>query len=178
MLIHSASGGVGLAAVDEAQRSGAEVFATAGTEEKRAYLKSLGIAHLMSSRTKDFGTEILELTGGKGVDVILNSLDGEFISTNLRALARGGRYLEIGKNGIWEPDRVSKERPDIRYSIIDWGAEYERAPDSIGPIFHQFVADAAAGKLRPLPYRRFETVRSLRQHSAGCRRPGISERSC
>jgi NAD(P)-dependent dehydrogenase (short-subunit alcohol dehydrogenase family)/acyl carrier protein len=132
------------------------VFATAGTEEKRAYLRSLGVKHVMSSRTLDFGRELLDLTQGKGIDVLLNSLGGDFISTNLSVLAQGGRYLEIGKNGIWEPERVAKTRPDIRYSIIDWGSEYERAPETVVPVFQQLMADAEAGSLRPLPYRRFD----------------------
>ena len=155
VLIHAATGGVGLAAVAEAQAVGAEVFATAGTEEKRAYLRSLGIVHVLNSRTTDYGREILELTGGKGVDVLLNSLAGEFVSTNLSVLARGGRYLEIGKNGIWDPGRVAQARPDIQYFVIDWGADYERAPETVAEVFQQVMADAAAGKLRPLPCRRF-----------------------
>jgi acyl transferase domain-containing protein/NAD(P)-dependent dehydrogenase (short-subunit alcohol dehydrogenase family)/SAM-dependent methyltransferase len=156
VLIHAAAGGVGLAAVAEAQRAGAEVFATAGTEEKRAYLRSLGIPHVMSSRTTDYVREIQDLTAGRGVDVVLNSLTGEFIAANLRVLARGGRFLEIGKNGIWEPAAVANERPDIQYFIIDWGQEYESDPDGIAALFQQLTRAADSGDLAPLPCRDFK----------------------
>ena len=155
VLIHAAAGGVGLAAVAEAQRAGAEVFATAGTDEKRAYLRSLGIRHVMSSRTTDYIRQILDLTAGRGVDMVLNSLTGEFIAANLRVLADGGRYLEIGKNGIWAPDAVAKERPDVRYSIIDWGQEYKSRPDGITALFQQLVRAADSGEIEPLPCRDF-----------------------
>jgi myxalamid-type polyketide synthase MxaB len=156
VLIHAAAGGVGLAAVAEAQRAGAEVFATAGTEEKRAYLRSLGIRHVMSSRTTDYIREILDLTVGRGVDIVLNSLTGEFIAANLRVLAHGARYLEIGKNGIWEPAAVAKERPDVRYSIIEWGQEYESRPDGITGLFQELVRAADSGEIAPLPCRDFK----------------------
>ena len=87
MLIHAAAGGVGLAAVQLAQRAGAEIFATAGSPEKRAYLKSLGVPHVMDSRSLDFAGEIMEITDGRGVDVVLNSLAGEFIPKSLSVTA-------------------------------------------------------------------------------------------
>jgi NADPH:quinone reductase-like Zn-dependent oxidoreductase/acyl carrier protein len=156
VLIHAAAGGVGLAAIAEARRVGAEVFATAGSDEKRSYLRSLGIAHVFSSRTLDYVREILDVTGGRGVDLVLNSLSGDFIAANFRVLAPQGRYLEIGKNGIWEPDRVAEQRPDVRYSIIDWGQEYERAPESIAAIFQESIRAASAGEVSPLPCRSFK----------------------
>jgi acyl transferase domain-containing protein/acyl carrier protein len=156
VLIHSAAGGVGLAAVAEALRAGAVVFATAGSEEKRAYLRSLGVHHVMSSRSLDFGREVMEATSGEGVDVLLNSLSGDFITENFRILARGGRYLEIGKRGIWEPARVQAQRPDAQYFILDWGEQYLADPEPVAAIFRAVVADARAGLVRPLPSRRFD----------------------
>src|SRR5579871_798844 len=79
VLIHAAAGGVGLAAVQLAQLAGAEVFATAGSPEKQAYLRSIGVRHIASSRTLDFADEFLRLTGGRGVTVVLNSLSGDFV---------------------------------------------------------------------------------------------------
>src|SRR4029077_17966786 len=79
VLIHAAAGGVGLAAVQLALRAGAEIFATAGTPEKRAYLKSLGVSHVMDSRSLDFAGEIMDTTDGRGVDLVLNCLAGDFI---------------------------------------------------------------------------------------------------
>jgi acyl transferase domain-containing protein len=118
VLIHAAAGGVGLAAVQLAQRAGAEIFATAGSDDKRAYLASLGIRHIMSSRTLDFASEILARTNGEGIDIVLNSLAGEFIPESLRTLRAGGRFLEIGKTGIWTTEQMGAARPDITYHAI------------------------------------------------------------
>jgi acyl transferase domain-containing protein/acyl-CoA synthetase (AMP-forming)/AMP-acid ligase II/acyl carrier protein len=101
VLIHAAAGGVGLAAIQLAQLAGAEVFATAGSPEKRAYLESLGVKHVFSSRNTDFAERILEITGGRGVDVVLNSLSGEFIPKSLSVLAPFGRFVEIGRIDIY-----------------------------------------------------------------------------
>lgn len=86
VLIHAAAGGVGLAAIQLAQAAGAEVFATCSTQEKRDLLASLGVEHIMNSRTLDFVQEIMDLTGGEGVDVVLNSLAGEFIPASISVL--------------------------------------------------------------------------------------------
>ena len=100
MLIHAAAGGVGMAAVRLAQRAGAEVFATAGSQSKRALLRALGVAHVFDSRSSRSPTRSCRGTGGRGVDVVLNSLSGELIDASFRVLARGGRFVEIGKRGI------------------------------------------------------------------------------
>src|SRR5206468_8168896 len=100
VLIHAAAGGVGLAAVQLAQRAGAEVLATAGSDEKRAYLRSLGVRHVMDSRSLSFAEDVTKLTGGEGVHLVLNSLTGDFIPKSLGVLRRRGRFLEIGKAGI------------------------------------------------------------------------------
>src|SRR5205807_2329827 len=120
VLIHAAAGGVGLAAIQLAQRAGAEIFATASAS-KHVHLRSLGVTHIMDSRSVEFADEILAATGGEGVDVVLNSLTGDSIPASLRALRKGGRFLEIGKNGIWTTEQMSAVRPDVAYSIIYLG---------------------------------------------------------
>ena len=100
VLIHSAAGGVGMAAVQIAQWVGAEIFATAGTPEKREFLHSLGIEHVMDSHSVAFADEVMGLTDGAGVDVVLNSLGGEFIPKSLSVLGRYGRFLELGMRDI------------------------------------------------------------------------------
>jgi len=101
VLIHAAAGGVGLAAVQLARQKGAEVFATASVG-KHDYLRTLGVRHVFDSRSLDFAAGILAATGGRGVDVVLNSLSGgEYIPRTLSALAVGGRFVEIGRRGIW-----------------------------------------------------------------------------
>ncbi|HYL99571.1 MAG TPA: SDR family oxidoreductase, partial [Blastocatellia bacterium] len=101
VLIHAAAGGVGLAAAQVARWAGAEIFATAGSDEKRRFLQSLGIEHVMDSRSLAFADEVMKRTGGEGVDVVLNSLSGEFIARGLSVLAPYGRFLEIGKRDIY-----------------------------------------------------------------------------
>src|SRR6185369_15044825 len=121
VLIHAATGGVGLAALQIAQRAGAEIFATAGSPEKRQYLQSLGVEHVMNSRTLDFADEIRTRTNGEGIDIVLNSLAGEFIPRSLSTLRAGGRFLEIGKAGIWTDEQMVAARPDITYFPIQLG---------------------------------------------------------
>ena len=86
VLIHAATGGVGLAAIQIARQLGAEIFATAGSPRKREYLKSLGIEHVMDSRSLDFAGEIMEATGGEGIDLVVNSLTGEAIAAGISVL--------------------------------------------------------------------------------------------
>ena len=106
VLIHAAAGGVGQAALRIARRAGAEIFATAGSPEKREFLRSLGVQHVMDSRSLDFADEVMELTDGEGVDVVLNSLAGEFIPKSLSTLRPGGRFLEIGKVDFLQHTRL------------------------------------------------------------------------
>jgi acyl transferase domain-containing protein len=155
VLIHAAAGGVGLAAVQLAQRAGAEIFATAGSPEKRAYLKSIGVPHVMDSRSLDFAGEIMALTHGHGVDVVLNSLAGEFIPKSLAVLADGGRFLEIGKSGLLDDAQVAQLGRGIAYHIVDWSVTAQRDPALIRSMLLDMVSLIEAGELKPLPYRSF-----------------------
>ena len=156
VLIHAAAGGVGLAAVQLALRCGAEVFATAGSPAKRAMLRELGVVAAMDSRSVEFSNEILSATGGEGVDVILNSLSGEFIPAGLRALKPGGCFLEIGKRGIWTEGEVAQFAPDIRYHVYDLGARAHADRGLLRPILDDITGAFADGSLRPLPVEVFE----------------------
>src|SRR5262249_53150526 len=106
ILIHAGTGGVGQAAIQIAQRLGLEIFATAGTAEKRNMLCQMGVPHVMNSRTLEFADQVMEVTGGRGVDAVLNSLAGEFIPKSLSLLAPFGRFLEIGKTDIYNNSRI------------------------------------------------------------------------
>jgi polyketide synthase 12 len=101
VLIHAATGGVGLAALQVAHRNGARVIATAGSQRKRELLRTLGVDHVMDSRSLAFADQIRELTGGRGVDVVLNSLTGEALRRSLALLAPNGRFVEIGKQDVY-----------------------------------------------------------------------------
>jgi acyl transferase domain-containing protein/NAD(P)-dependent dehydrogenase (short-subunit alcohol dehydrogenase family)/acyl carrier protein len=102
ILIHNATGGVGLAAIQWAKHVGAEVFATAGSEEKREHLRSLGVKHVYDSRSLEFASRIKEATNGEGVDVVLNAIAGEALTLSFDLLASYGRFVEIGKRDISE----------------------------------------------------------------------------
>ncbi len=151
VLIHAAAGGVGLAAVAIAQRAGAEIFATAGSDRKREFLRQFGVRHIMDSRSLDFSREILELTGGEGVHIVLNALAGDFIAASFAALASGGRFLEIGKRDIWTAERVAQLGKNIQYHIVDLGRTAIEDPESLGHLLRDTVAAVERGELRPLP---------------------------
>ncbi|KUJ69087.1 hypothetical protein ACZ90_14705 [Streptomyces albus subsp. albus] len=119
VLIHAAAGGVGQAAVQLARRAGAEVFATA-SPHKWPLLRSQGVTRLFNSRTLDFADEILAATGGQGVDIVLNSLNKEFIEAGVRALAEGGRFVELGMIGAWTQEQMRQTRPDVAYHHFDF----------------------------------------------------------
>ncbi|OBG80641.1 polyketide synthase [Mycobacterium sp. E802] len=131
VLIHAASGGVGLAAIQMAQAKGATVFATASTF-KRSTLRKLGVEHVYDSRTTDFADQILADTDGAGVDVVLNSLTSEgFIEATLRATAQNGRFAEIAKRDIWSSEQMTEARPDIAYEIVALDTVMFTEPDRI-----------------------------------------------
>ena len=81
----------------------------------------------MDSRSLAFADEIRMATAGHGVDVVLNSLAGDFIERSVSVTSSGGRFLELGKRGIWSPERVAQVRRDIRYFVIDWSRRLSRA---------------------------------------------------
>jgi acyl transferase domain-containing protein/NADPH:quinone reductase-like Zn-dependent oxidoreductase len=151
VLIHAAAGGVGLAAVQIAQRAGATVFATAGSAAKRALLAGMGVARVMDSRSTGFAAEVLAATGGRGVDVLLNSLAGEFIPAGLRSLAPGGRFLELGKRGVWTAAEIGAARPDVGYFLYDLGEQAARDAGLLPSLFAELLGALEDGSLRPLP---------------------------
>ena len=155
VLVHAAAGGVGLAAVQLAQRAGAEVFATVGSASKRRLLASLGVRHIMSSRSLDFAREVMERTGGRGIDVVLNSLAGDFIPASLSTLAPGGRFVELGKTGIWDAERVRRHREGVSYWTVYLGDLCREEPALVETMLGGILEDLATGRLRPLPRRTF-----------------------
>jgi NADPH:quinone reductase-like Zn-dependent oxidoreductase/SAM-dependent methyltransferase len=165
VLIHAAAGGVGMAAMQIALRAGAEVFASAGTPEKRALARAMGAAHVFDSRVANFADEIMRITNGEGVDVVLNSLAGDFIERSFAVLGAGGRFIELGKNGIWEPERVAALGRGIDYRIVDVQALAAADARAVGATLLKVASLVAAGELRPLPRRSFalqEAVEAFR----------------
>ena len=158
VLIHGAAGGVGIAAIQVAKWCGAEIFATAGSDEKRDFLRLLGIEQVFDSRSLAFADEILLVTGGTGVDVVLNSLAGEAINRNLRVLKPFGRFLELGKRDFYENTRIGLRpfRNNISYFGIDADQLMSEQPHLTGQLFGEIMALFAEGVLYPLPYHTFE----------------------
>ncbi len=148
MLIHAAAGGVGLAAVQIAQRAGAEVFATA-SPAKWDYLRSLGVCHLCSSRSLEFTEQVRDLTGGCGVDLALNSLAGDYIGRTVATLAPGGRFVEIGKRDIWSAARMAQVRPDVAYHVLALDELMVQTPAEVGSRLRELMELFDGGALRP-----------------------------
>ncbi|MEU7432382.1 SDR family NAD(P)-dependent oxidoreductase [Streptomyces sioyaensis] len=149
VLVHAGAGGVGMAAVQLARHLGAEVFATA-SPGKWGTLRGLGLdeAHIASSRDLDFERSFLAETGGRGVDLVLDSLAREFVDASLRLLPRGGRFLEMGKTDIRVPERVAAEHAGVRYQAFDL---MEAGADRIGEMFARVRELFEGGVLEPLP---------------------------
>ena len=151
VLIHAASGGVGLAAIQMAQQHGATVFATASTY-KRATLRRLGVEYVYDSRSTDFADQILADTDGAGVDVVLNSLTNEgFVEATVRATAKNGRFAEIAKRDIWTPEQMSEVRPDIAYEIVALDTVTFQEPERIRALLGEVSEGLARGEWTPLP---------------------------
>jgi NADPH:quinone reductase-like Zn-dependent oxidoreductase/acyl carrier protein len=157
VLIHAAAGGVGLAAVQLAKQAGAEIFGTAGSPEKRAFLKSLGVQHVLNSRTLDFADEVMAITKGQGVDIVLNSLADEFIPKSLSVLAPEGCFLEIGKRGIWSAEQVKQLKPGATYFAYDLSDVLQTNGPLWRSMFQSLIADFERGALKPLPLQPFST---------------------
>jgi 1-acyl-sn-glycerol-3-phosphate acyltransferase len=157
VLIHVATGGVGLAAIQIARACGARIFATAGTPAKRAYLESIGITDVMDSRALTFGEEIAKRTGGRGVDVVLNSLRGEALEMGIAALAPYGRFVEIGKSDIYSNQRLQllPFRKNLSFFAVDIDRMSFERSEFVSTLLNEVAVDIASGALAPIPCTEF-----------------------
>ncbi len=152
VLIHAAAGGVGLAAIQIAQQVGAEIYATASSQEKHTYLRSLGINHIYNSRILDYADEINRDTQGQGVDIVLNSLSGEgFIAKTVSVSHQGARFVEIGKRNIWSKEMMHEIRSDIDYFILALDDTTVYPPQELNNLLQTVVGQFAEGKFKALP---------------------------
>ncbi|QDT06972.1 Phenolphthiocerol synthesis polyketide synthase type I Pks15/1 [Rubripirellula lacrimiformis] len=160
ILIHAGAGGVGLAAIQVAQSMGATVFATAGSTVKRTLLVQLGLDpdNVFDSRDIRSMDRLRSRTGGRGVDIVLNSLPGEWIDESLRALAPYGRFLEIGKTDIYQnrPVGLAPFQDNLTYSAIDLDRMFRSRADEVRELFDQVVRQFEAGIYRPVPITWFQ----------------------
>ncbi|MEV0074166.1 MULTISPECIES: type I polyketide synthase [unclassified Amycolatopsis] len=149
VLVHAAAGGVGVAATQLARHLGAEVFGTASTG-KWDTLRANGFAdtHIANSRTLDFEPEFLAVTGGEGIDLVLDCLADEFVDAGLRLLPRGGRFLEMGKTDRRDPAEVAERHPGVRYQAYD---VLEAGPERTQEMLREILALFEQGVLTPPP---------------------------
>ncbi|MBE1536725.1 type I polyketide synthase [Actinomadura algeriensis] len=154
VLVHSAAGGTGLAAVAVARLLGAAVLATAGTEAKRRHLRRQGVEHVFDSRDLRFAEQVRRATGGRGVDVVLNSLSGPAMHASLSLLAPRGRFVEIGKRDLYDGTRV--DLGDLRrgntYAAVDMALTAADRPEVLRAAAERTLAEVGAGRLPPLPF--------------------------
>jgi polyketide synthase 7 len=155
VLVHAATGGVGMAAVQLCRYWGAEVFATA-SRGKWDTLRAMGFddAHIGDSRSLEFEEKFLAATDGAGVDVVLNSLAGEFLDASLRLLVSGGRFIEMGKTDRRDPQVVAAQHQGVTYRVFD--LIEEAGPDGIATMLAELMPLFAAGVLEPLPVKTFD----------------------
>jgi acyl transferase domain-containing protein/NADPH:quinone reductase-like Zn-dependent oxidoreductase/acyl carrier protein len=167
VLIHAGTGGVGTAAIQIAKHMGAEVFATA-SPSKWEHLREAGIAedHIASSRDLDFAEKFLETTGGEGVDVVLNALAGKYVDASLSLLPNGGRFLEMGKADVRDPEQIEASHPGVSYRAFDLA---QAGPKRIAEMLAEILALVERGALAHSPVtswpieRAPEAFRALRE---------------
>ncbi|MER6009039.1 polyketide synthase dehydratase domain-containing protein, partial [Nonomuraea angiospora] len=172
VLIHSGAGGVGMAAIQIARHLGAEVFATA-SPAKQHLLRALGVpeGHIASSRDLDFADAFAAVTGGEGMDVVLNSLAGPFTDASLDLLTPGGRFIEMGKTDRRDPADVANTHPHVRYRSFDlMDAGHERIGQMLAELLDLFASQELAG----LPVRCWpvQQARQAFRHMAQARHTG------
>jgi len=161
LLVHSAAGGVGLAALQVAHARGARVIATAGTDAKRTLLRLLGVEHVLDSRTLAFADRVRAITEGRGVDVVLNSLSGEAQIRSLELLAAGGRFVELGKRDFLG-DAALPTRPFLR-NLAFYGADVSPLLDGHSlagaALFREVARLVHEGVYRPLIHHAYSAHR-------------------
>ncbi len=149
VLIHSATGGVGQAALAIARAAGAEIFATAGSEERRQLLRDMGIKHVYDSRSTDFADQIRRDTDGYGVDIVLNSVTGAALRAGFELLAIGGRFVEIGKRDVYGNGRLElfPFRRNLTFHFVDLALMSISHPQRSGELLRTVYSLVSDGEL-------------------------------
>ncbi|PJE06945.1 MAG: hypothetical protein CK429_26425 [Mycobacterium sp.] len=155
VLVHAATGGVGMAVLQLARHWGVEVYATASVG-KWDVLRGMGIddQHIANSRTLDFERKFCEVTGGSGVDIVIDCLKEEFVDASLRLLPRGGRFVELGKADVRDPDEVAIRYPGVEYRAFDLVDDV--SPDLLSIMLAELVELFEAGALSTPPVRSWD----------------------
>ena len=158
LLIHAATGGVGMAAVQLARHLGLDLFVTA-SPGKWDVLRANGFGdeRIGNTRTTEFEGKFLAVTGGRGVDIVLDSLAGEKVDASLRLLPRGGRFIEMGLTDLRDPDEIAARYPGVGYQNF---LLMEAGPDRLHEILTDLRGLFESGVLRPLPVTRWDVRRA------------------
>jgi NADPH2:quinone reductase len=167
VLVHAGAGGVGMAAIQLARRAGAQVFATASSDAKLDRLKEYGLDHGINYAARDFVAAVRELTGGRGVDLVVDSIGGKVLAGSIEAAAYRGRVISVGSAGR------DAERPDARalapgnktLTGVFLGAELARSASRVHPMIARHVDDVARGALRVAIDRRFPLAEAAAAHA-------------
>ena len=161
ILVHAGAGGVGMAAIQIAHHLGADVIASAGSATKRALLKTLGVKYVIDSRKGDFTETVMDLTAGRGVDVVLNALASEAIPMGLSCLAEFGRFIEIGKRDIYQNSRLPlwALRRNASFHVVAMDAVFAGDAEQTRELMAEISGLVEQGALTALPYRSFPASR-------------------
>ncbi|NYV74345.1 SDR family NAD(P)-dependent oxidoreductase, partial [Streptomyces sp. UH6] len=154
VLVHGAAGGVGLAALQYARQAGLRVVATAGTATKRDLLRTLGVRHVLDSRSPGFAERVKEMTDGVGVDIVLNSLSGEAMTRGLEVLRPGGRFIELGKRDIYADGRLplGPFLNAITFSAANLDTLVNTRPETVATAFAEVAERVGQGVHQPVPH--------------------------
>ncbi|MFF0146713.1 sulfolipid-1 biosynthesis phthioceranic/hydroxyphthioceranic acid synthase [Amycolatopsis sulphurea] len=152
VLIHSATGGVGQAALAVARHAGAQIYATAGSPRRRDLLRGMGVEHVYDSRTTEFADLIRQDTDGYGVDIVLNSLPGPAQHAGIGLLSFGGRFVELGKKDVYTGNRLDlfPFRRNLAFFYVDLALMGQTDPDRIHTLLQTVYCRIADGAL-PAP---------------------------
>lgn len=153
ILIHNATNGIGLAAINYASHLGAEIFATTESDENSSFLQSLGVQHVYNSENLDFVTEIKQVTNGKGVDVVLSSQSGEMAYQNFSSLAPYGIYLDISKKNIIGNASMDMTffNHNLSYIIVDMDKILIEKKEKVASLLQDLANYIESGSLASLP---------------------------
>ena len=167
VLIQAGAGGVGLAAIQLAKRAGATVLATASSDERLERLKEFGLDHGLNYKTGDFVAEARALTGGRGVDLVVDSVGGKTLQGSLEALRYRGRAISVGHAGRDDtpPDLGMLSAGNRTLTGVFLGAELAIQPDRVRAIVAGHIADVASGALRAVIDRAFPLSDAAEAHA-------------
>ncbi|MGB0504906.1 MAG: type I polyketide synthase [Pikeienuella sp.] len=158
VLIHGGAGGVGLAAIQIAKAIGAQIIATAGSPARRRVLKAIGVDHTLDSRSLSFADEVMALTEGRGVDVVVNSLAGEAMERSIDCLRSFGRFIELGKRDFFADTKLGLRpfRRNLTYFGVDLDQLLAERPDRANAIFAEIGSAFERGDYSPPPYQVYD----------------------